>query len=130
MKTAAREGKKSFLLYFDSYPRIAGLPAEQRGELLSALFEFAIDAAAGKANLCGVMKRHPAMNLGAQMAFGFMADTIHRDTEVWLEKQARYRQTALKRVAQDKNPAEKARAAVDGGEMAKYVQALRGKERT
>lgn len=130
MKTAAREGKKSFLLYFDSYPRIAGLPAEQRGELLSALFEFAMDAAEGKADLRGVMARHPAMDLAAQMAFGFMADTVHRDTETWLEKQARYRQAAQERVARDKRPAEKHRPAADGGEMAKYVQALRGKERT
>ena len=34
--------KKSFVLYFDSWPLIATLPPEQRGWLLSAVFDFAI----------------------------------------------------------------------------------------
>ena len=33
--------KKGFLLYFDSYPAIAALGAEQRGLLLSALYVYA-----------------------------------------------------------------------------------------
>ena len=33
--------KKSFVLYFDMFPSIRTLPADQRGELLSALFVYA-----------------------------------------------------------------------------------------
>ena len=37
----ARAVKKSFVLYFDAYPCLEWLPADQRGELFSALFEYA-----------------------------------------------------------------------------------------
>ena len=33
--------KKSFVLYLDAYPYISALPADQRGELLSALYWYA-----------------------------------------------------------------------------------------
>lgn len=33
--------KKSFVLYFDMYDHISRLSVDQRGELLSALFEYA-----------------------------------------------------------------------------------------
>lgn len=40
----AEEHKKSFMLYFDNYPSIAALPAEQRGELLVLLYRYAMAA--------------------------------------------------------------------------------------
>ncbi len=89
--------KKSFLLYFDMYPRIAALPPEQRGALLSALFEYA-DAektAAGSGDR--VLEDHPDMTPETQMAFGFMKETIHRDTEKWREKHQRYQNAARRR---------------------------------
>ncbi|MDD3346444.1 DUF6291 domain-containing protein [Oscillibacter sp.] len=87
--------KKSFLLYLDMYPHIARLPAEQRGELLSALFEFA--AAQAKQTGTAGLPPHPRMTLETQMAFSFMAETIRRDTEKWLQKHERYVKAARER---------------------------------
>ena len=36
--------KKSFLVYFDNYPMVQALPLEQRGLLLTALFEYGMAA--------------------------------------------------------------------------------------
>ena len=41
----AEEQKKSFVLYFDMYPSIRVLPADQKGMLLGAVFEYAQSAA-------------------------------------------------------------------------------------
>ena len=45
MEGSALRGKKSFVLYFDMHRSIRELSADQRGELLSELFEFAEQAA-------------------------------------------------------------------------------------
>ena len=42
--------KKSFMLYFDNYPSIAALPADQRGELLVLLYRYAMAAEEGSAD--------------------------------------------------------------------------------
>ena len=89
--------KQSFVLYFDAYPNIAELPAEQRGELFSALFEYAMDAAAGAGSMAEVLARHPDMGPEARMAFHFMGGAVLRDTEKWQEKHRRYREAALRR---------------------------------
>ena len=90
--------KQSFVLYFDAYPNIAELPAEQRGELFSALFEYAMDAAAGAGSMAEVLARHPDMGLEARMAFHFMGRTVQRDTDKWRAKHQRYREAALRRI--------------------------------
>ena len=91
--------KKSFLLYFDTYPSIADLPAEQRGELFSALFEYALEEAESPEPVgqSAVLDRHAEMSVAARMAFRFMAKTIQRDTEKWRQKHARYQQAARQR---------------------------------
>ena len=40
----AEEHKKSFMLYFDNFPCVAALDAEQRGELLLLLYRYAMAA--------------------------------------------------------------------------------------
>lgn len=91
------EKKKSFLIYFDTYSSICGLPPEQRGELFSALFEYAQAEAETPAEQGDILALHPAMSTETRMAFYFMAQTIQRDTACWRQKHARYQQAALRR---------------------------------
>ncbi len=98
--------KKSFVLYFDNYPSIAHLPAEQRGEILSALFEYAQAEAEGPSELRVVLDQHPAMSAESRMACYFMAKNIQRDTEKWREKHARYAKAAQERVNKGKEDME------------------------
>ena len=94
------KGKKSFVLYFDMHRSIRELSADQRGELLSALFEFAEQAAEWDNEEIireEVLSAHPEMGPAAAMAFSFMAETIWRDTAKWREKHLRYREAAEKR---------------------------------
>ena len=90
-------GKKSIVLYFDACACLKPLPAEQRGELFTALVEYAQAAAKGSMEPDPVRERYPAMTLETRMAFSFIADTIRRDTEKWREKHERYRQAAQQR---------------------------------
>ena len=73
------------------------LPPDQRGELFSALYQYAIDAAAGTGSLDTVLSRHPDMAPAARMAFAFMGRCIQRDTDKWRAKHQRYREAALRR---------------------------------
>ena len=107
------EGKKSFMLYFDAYDHLKVLPAEQRGELLLALFEYARAAAQGHPELEKTMAGHPAMTPETRMAFAFLAQTICRDTEQWLRKQARCSQAARERVERQRREGGPSRQAGD-----------------
>lgn len=98
------EGKKSFVLYFDAYDHLKALPAEQRGELLLALFEYAKAAAQGQGEPEETAANHPAMTGETRMAFSFLAQTIRRDTEQWPHKQARCSQAARERKEQQRTP--------------------------
>ncbi|MBO4991773.1 MAG: hypothetical protein J6E42_06425 [Firmicutes bacterium] len=89
--------KKSFLLYFDMYPMIRDLPAEQRGYLLSAMFEYADAAWRSTVDAESILQKFPRMGKAARMAYAFIAAAIYRDTKKWLEKQARYHQAAVAR---------------------------------
>ena len=97
--------KKSFVLYFDMYPNLRALPPDQKGELFSALFEYAAAEAEEEAadNKERVLASHPSMDSGTRMAFSFIAETIHRDTVKWREKQVRYRIAAEKRWAENQD---------------------------
>jgi len=106
-------GKKSFVLYFDSYPMIARLPPEQRGALLSALFEYALASAKAPCEFQQTLRNHPEMTGETGMAFAFLAENIRRDTEKWREKQARYTRAAR----------ERAERGSDSG-LRQYTQAL------
>ena len=81
--------KKSFLVYFDNYPMVQALPLEQRGLLLTALFEYGM--AAGEPDspsLPEILEAFPAMTEETRMACLFMCSNIHRDTQRWLGRQA------------------------------------------
>ena len=89
--------KKSFLLYFDMYPSIRRLSPEQKGYLLSALFEFADGAWREELNKEAILERFPQLDEVGRMAYSFIAETIQRDTEKWREKQKHYQKAAQER---------------------------------
>lgn len=89
----ALNGKKSFLLYFDAEEMVNALPPAQRGELFSALFGYARAAAEGQMDMELFLQSRPELGPEGAMAFRFLAVTIRRDTERWLQTQAR-RQSA------------------------------------
>ena len=81
--------KKSFLVYFDNYPMVQALPLEQRGLLLTALFEYGM--AAGEPDspsIPEILEAFPAMTEETRMACLCMCSNIHRDTQRWLGRQA------------------------------------------
>ena len=87
--------KKSFLVYFDNYPMVQALPLEQRGLLLTALFEYGM--AAGEPDspsIPEILEAFPAMTEETRMACLFMCSNIHRDTQRWLGRQAAQEPTA------------------------------------
>ena len=80
--------KKSFVVYFDSYPLLAGLSMEQRGLLFSALMLYADRVWRDQdASLEEVLEGFPKLSPEARMACGFMGAAVRRDTEAWLSKQ-------------------------------------------
>ena len=89
--------RKSMLLYFDNFHRVAQLPDEQLGILFRALMECGELEAEGQDGITGFEERYPGMSDRTQMAFFFMADTIRRDAAAYAEKSANYRAAALRR---------------------------------
>ena len=85
--------KKSFMLYFDNYPSIAALPADQRGELLVLLYRYAMAAEEGSADPEEFADQFPDLT-----AYRFLAETIRRDTEKWVAKQRHYQSAAMRRM--------------------------------
>lgn len=83
----AEEHKKSFMLYFDNFPCVAALDAEQRGELLLLLYRYAMAADKAPTDPEEVLRQHPGLREETRMAYRFLAETIRRDTEKWKEKQ-------------------------------------------
>lgn len=93
--------KKSFIIHLDAYTHILTLPPEQRGELFTALFHYAINAARkGPPEVITFAAQCTAMKPETRMAFYFMADTIARDTEKWQTKKANYQAAAARRSAE------------------------------
>ena len=79
--------KKSFVLYFDSWPLIATLPPEQRGWLLSAVFDFAIRVAKDQnVSKEALLDHYPEMTPDTRMACGFICGMIARDTGRWSQQ--------------------------------------------
>ena len=93
----AEEHKKSFMLYFDAYPSIAALPAEQRGELLVLLYRYAIAAEKAPTDPEEILGEFPDLAGETRVAYRFLAETIRRDTEKWKAKQRRYQEAAARR---------------------------------
>ena len=77
----AEEHKKSFMLYFDNFPCVAALDAEQRGELLLLLYRYAMAADKAPTDPEEVLRQHPGLREETRMAYRFLAETIRRDTE-------------------------------------------------
>ena len=90
--------KKSFMLYFDNYPSIAALPADQRGELLVLLYRYAMAAEEGSADPEEFADQFPDLTPETRMAYRFLAETIRRDTENWVAKQRHYQSAAMRRM--------------------------------
>ena len=89
--------KKSFMLYFDSYPSITALPAEQRGELLELLYRYAMAAEKAPTDPEEILGAFPDLAGETRVAYRFLAETIRRDTEKWKAKQRRYQEAAARR---------------------------------
>ena len=89
--------KKSFMLYFDSYPSITALPAEQRGELLELLYRYAMAAERAPTDPEEILGEFPDLAGETRVAYRFLAETIRRDTEKWKAKQRRYQDAAARR---------------------------------
>lgn len=84
--------KKSFVVYFDSYPILSALSMEQRGLLFSVLMIYA-DRVWREPSLSleEVMEGFPKLLPETRVACGFMGAAVQRDTEAWLNKRE-YRQ--------------------------------------
>lgn len=87
--------KKSFVLYFDSFPLLALLSAEQRGHLISAVFQFAMGAAQSPpVSQEDILAQFPELSPEARMSFRSLAAAISRDTRTWQrKKEARMRRS-------------------------------------
>lgn len=84
--------KKSFVVYFDSYPLLTALSMEQRGLLFSILMVYADRSWRDPSvSLEEVIEGFPPLAPETRMACGFMGAAIQRDTEAWISKQE-YRQ--------------------------------------
>lgn len=93
--------KKSFIIHLDAYTHILTLSPEQRGELFTALFHYAIQSCKNAPpDVTTFAAQCTAMLPETRMAFRFMADSIARDTEKWQAKQANYQAAATRRHAE------------------------------
>lgn len=89
--------KKSFVLYLDAYPYISALPADQRGELLSALYWYAGLLETQTLSAWEAAEQCTQLLPETRMAFCFMAGALERDTRKWREKRANYLSAAARR---------------------------------
>ncbi|CDC68210.1 MULTISPECIES: DUF6291 domain-containing protein [environmental samples] len=122
--------KKSFVLYFDDFPCVEQLPSDQRGELLSLLFRYAIAEDREPTEPMALADQVPGLTEQTRMAFQFIAKTIRRDTVHWKEKERRYQEAARNRMAaqsdgQGTRRREKPPEKNDNSWMRKYVMDLR-----
>ena len=90
--------KKSFLLYLDNWEAVQALSVEQRGWVLTALYEYAMElGTSGKQEIWAFLERYPEMDKTAQVACSFMCTTIARDNRKWLCQQESRRKKALEK---------------------------------
>ena len=87
MNKGENNEKKSFLIYFDNAPMINGLPPEQRGWLFSALLDYGSRVSRENLTSETALSLYPQLDSQAQMVFRFIASTIDRDTQRWLQRQ-------------------------------------------
>lgn len=90
--------KKSFLLYLDNWEVVQALTMEQRGWVLTALYEYAMELGVSDAReVWEFLERYPQMDAAAKVACAFMCAAIARDTRKWLSQQQSRRKKALER---------------------------------
>ena len=79
--------KRGFVLYFDNIEMINALAPDQRGLLLSALFDYAARVWRDT-TVCAeeILLLYPQMEPPAQMAMRYLASGILRDTNRWLSR--------------------------------------------
>ena len=90
--------KKSFLLYLDNWEAVQALNVEQRGWLLTVVYEYAM--ALGRVDAPDVwtfLERYPDMEDMTRVACAFICATIARDTRKWLAQQESRQKKALER---------------------------------
>ena len=81
-------GKRSFVLYMDNHVWIRNLSDEQKGRLLDALFDYAEDVCETERRPLVYLEECPhGLKTNTVTVFGFMADTIYRDTLKWKRTQ-------------------------------------------
>ena len=96
--------KKSFLLYLDNRDAVQALSMEQRGWVLTALYEYASElGTSNNQEIWAFLERYPEMDKAAQVACSFMCSTIARDNRKWLCQQESRRKKALEKRMQGEN---------------------------
>lgn len=100
-----RNEKKSFLIYFDNAPMINGLPPEQRGWLFSALLDYGSRVSRENLTSETALSLYPQLDSQAQMVFRFIASTIDRDTQRWLQRQRTGEERRRAREGESPSPA-------------------------
>ena len=78
--------RKSMLLYFDNFHRVAQLPDEQLGVLFRAVMESAELEVNGQDGVTGYRERYPRMSDRIQMAYRFMMGNVRRDAAAYEAK--------------------------------------------
>ena len=77
--------KPGLLLYFDSYPALTSLPMEQRGLLLTALFQYGDLLRRGEEDtLEELLDQFPQLSDGGRALALMMGAAIYRDHAKWL----------------------------------------------
>lgn len=112
------ERKKSFMIYFDALPAIADLSSAQRGELFSALFDYAMRVCDRPVDPHLAIADYPALEGGARMAFFFMAGCVARDTVKWRTTQERRQKATGERSREKKTE----KSGDDGAWMDAFIQ--------
>ena len=85
---APKAEKKGFLIYTDNTPWVDMLTDEECGRLLKLLMRYARDTVESGDRPLPYLERRPMTAGGTiddrvKLVFGFMADSIWRDTEKW-----------------------------------------------
>ena len=89
--------KKGFVLYFDSLGLLSLFPPEQIGELLLALYDYALQICGTEETPEEALSRYPGLDTATQVGFCSMAGHILRDTRKWKQRQSNCQQSALER---------------------------------
>ena len=89
--------KAGFVLYFDSDPIFSLFTPHQRGELFSALFDYARRICDKEESPEQALTRYPTLDGNTAVAFCCIAKDILRETRKWKQRQQNCQQAALAR---------------------------------